>query len=210
MSDLMERKATGQKLQRTVNAQIRASDDESRTVELSFSSEEPYMRWWGPEILSHDEGAIDLQRLTEVGTVLFTHGKDPNFGRMPIAKIEKAWVDAEQRKGKALITFDDDEDSEKIYQKVKKGMIKGVSVGYVVSSWEEVAPGKASANGRFTGPADVAIRWEPLEISIEPTPADPSVGVGRSLDDCPQRHIEQFKCDISLFERQLQINKNLL
>jgi len=198
-------------LQRTVNAQIRATGEEARTMELSFSSEEPYDRWWGSEILSHDEGAIDLTRLLEVGTVLFTHGKDPNLGRMPIAKIEKAWLDTEQRKGKALITFDDDEDSEKVYQKVKKGMIKGVSVGYVVSSWEEVAPGKMSANGRFTGPANVAIRWEPLEISIEPTPADPSVGVGRSLDECsPQRLIEQKSCDISLFERQLQINKNFI
>jgi len=202
---------TGQTLQRKVSAQIRATDDESRTVELSFSSEEPYDRWFGPEILSHDEGAIDLTRLLEVGTVLFTHGKDPNLGRMPIARIEKAWLDTEQRKGKALITFDDDEDSDKVYQKVKKGMIKGVSVGYTVSSWEEVAPGKTSANGRFTGPAYIAIRWEPLEISIEPTPADPSVGVGRSVEECiPQRLLEQKGIDISLFERQIQVNKNFV
>jgi len=151
-------------------------------VELSFSSELPYDRWFGQEVLSHDTGAIDLTRLIEVGTVLFTHGRDPNYGRMPIAKIEKAWVDENERKGKALVTFDDDEDSDRVFQKVKKGLIKGVSVGYTVSSWEEVAAGKKSANGRFTGPAYIAIKWEPLEISIEPTPADPSVGVGRAED----------------------------
>lgn len=174
---------TGIREHRTFEAQIRATDENSRTVELSFSSELPYDRWFGPEILSHDEGAVDLSRLLEVGTVLFTHGRDPNLGRMPIAKIEKAWVDTEERKGRAQITFDDDEDSEKIFQKVKKGMIKGVSVGYSVSNWEEVAAGKKSANGRFTGPAYIAIKWEPLEISIEPTPADPSVGVGRNADE---------------------------
>lgn len=174
---------TGIQEHRTFEAQIRATDENSRTVELSFSSELPYERWFGPEILSHDDGAVDLSRLLEVGTVLFTHGRDPNLGRMPIAKIEKAWVDPKERKGRAQITFDDDEDSDRVFQKVKKGLIKGVSVGYSVSSWEEVAAGKKSANGRFTGPAYIAIKWEPLEISIEPTPADPSVGVVRNAND---------------------------
>lgn len=169
--------------QRVFEASIRAVSEDSRTMELSFSSELPYDRWFGPEILSHEEGAVDLSRLTEVGTVLFTHGKDPKFGRLPIAKIDKAWLDQEQRKGRALVTFDDDENSDLVFQKVKKGLIKGVSVGYAVSSWEEVAAGKTSVNGRFTGPAYIAIRWEPYEISIEPLPADPSVGVGRNVED---------------------------
>ncbi|MCR4442151.1 MAG: hypothetical protein QHH10_08230 [Peptococcaceae bacterium] len=168
---------------RTFEAQIKAINENSRTVELSFSSELPYDRWFGPEILSHDEEAVDLSRLLEVGTVLFAHGRDPNLGKMPIAKIEKAWVDTKERKGRAQITFDDDEDSDRIFQKVNKGIIKGVSVGYSVSNWEEVAAGKKSANGRFTGPAYIAIKWEPIEISIEPTPADPSVGVGRNADE---------------------------
>mgnify|MGYP001221120639 CR=1 FL=1 len=173
---------TGIREFRVFGANVRATNDDSRTVELSFSSELPYDRWFGPEILSHDEGAVDLARLLEVGTVLFSHGRDPNLGKMPIAKIEKAWIDTNERKGKALITFDDDEHSDRVFQKVKKGMVKGVSVGYSVSSWEEVAAGKTSSNGRFTGPAYIAIKWEPIEISIEPTPADPSVGVGRNMD----------------------------
>lgn len=187
-------------------------------MELSFSSEAPYERWFGPEILSHDDGAVDLSRLLDVGTVLFTHGKDPNFGRMPIAGIDKAWLDANEKKAKALITFDDDEDSDKIYQKVKKKILKGVSVGYAVSSWEEVMPGKTSSNGRFTGPAYIALKWEPLEISIEPTPADPSVGVGRNIEDDPfgahrsiyGRNTGTGSNSMNIFESQLQINKNLL
>jgi hypothetical protein len=202
---------------RTIPAQIRAIDENSRTVELSFSSELSYDRWYGPEILSHDEGAIDLTRLLDVGTVLFTHGRDPNFGRIPIGKIDKAWVETEEHKGKAQVTFDDDEGSDKIFQKIKKGMLKGVSVGYSVSSWEEVLAGKTSSNGRFTGPAYIALKWEPLEISIEPTPADPSVGVGRNMEEyipgIPQNMSrEQSKVDVNMEMtlRQLQINKNLL
>lgn len=158
-------------------------NEQERTVELSFSSEAPYERWFGPEILSHDPGAIDLARLQEVGVLLFAHGRDFNYGRMPIGTIERVWIDDQTRKGRAVVKFDDDEDSERVFQKVRKGIIKGVSVGYAVSSWEEVKAGKTSANGRVQGPAYVALKWEPFEISIEPTPADPSVGVGRSQNE---------------------------
>ena len=154
-------------------------------VELSFSSEYLLDRWGAVEVLSHDEGAVDLARLLEVGTVLFNHGFDPRFGKLPLAKIEKAWVDTKEHKGRATVTFDDDEDSEIIYQKVIKGMLPGVSVRYKVSNWEEVAPGKKSTNGRFTGPAYIATKWAPTEISFEPVPADPTVGVGRSIDEPP-------------------------
>lgn len=172
--------------ERTINAEIRVIDEESRTMELSFSSEVSVSRWYGTEILSHDKDAVDLKRLKEVGVVLFTHGKDANYGRMPIAKIDDVWLDEAERKLRAKIAFDDDKDSEKVFQKVKKGFIKGVSFGYSVSSWEEVAAGKKSVNGRFTGPASVGIKWEPFEISVEPTPADPTIGIGRSLEEVEQ------------------------
>ncbi len=167
-------------LTRTLTLHRDTINETDRTVELSFSSEAPYERYFGSEILSHDPEAIDLSRLEEVGVLLFSHGRDLKYGRMPIGSIEKVWLDSSQRKARALVKFDDDEDSDRVFQKVLKGIIKGVSVGYSVSSWEEVKAGKTSANGRFTGPAYVALKWQPFEISVEPTPADPSVGVGRS------------------------------
>lgn len=167
-------------LSRTLTFNRDTINEEERTVELSFSSEAPYERWFGNEILSHDPASIDLSRLNEVGVLLFAHGRDSNYGRMPIGTIEKVWLDESERKARAIVKFDDDEASDKVFKKVVKGVIKGVSVGYGVSSWEEVKAGKKSANGRFTGPAQVALKWQPFEISIEPTPADPSVGVGRN------------------------------
>lgn len=155
-------------------------NEEARTIELSFSSEMPYGRWFGSEILSHDPNAIDLTRLNETGVVLFAHGRDVVYGKMPIGSIERAWIDVEARKARAIIKFDTDAESDKVFQKVKNGVIKGVSVGYNVTSWEEVLANRVSSNGRFMGPASVAVKWEPYEISIEPIPADPSVGVGRS------------------------------
>lgn len=173
---------TNNLLTRTLTLDRSTINENDRTVELSFSSEAPYERYFGSEILSHDPDALDLARLQEVGVLLFAHGRDARYGKLPIGSIEKVWLDQSQRKARALVKFDDDEESDKIFQKVKKGMIKGVSVGYSVSSWEEVKAGKSSANGRHTGPAYVALKWQPFEISIEPTPADPSVGVGRTFE----------------------------
>lgn len=184
---------------------LRAMDGEGneRKFVLSFSSEEPYERYWGVEVLDHSEGAIDLTRLSEIGCVLFNHNRDKVIG-----KVNRVWV--ENRRGCAEIEFDSDDESEKIYQKVKNGTLKGVSVGYRVDSWEEIAPNKKSADGRFTGPAEIAKKWTPYEISIVSVPADPTVGVGRELEDDSQDDESQMNGrSLTFYEWQLKINQNL-
>ena len=150
---------------------IEANDN--RTVELSFSSEEPYERWFGTEILCHDDGCINLDRFNNgLGVALFNHDRSAVIGH-----IDKAWIEA-------IVRFDEDDESEKIYQKVIKGTLQGVSVGYSISRYEELIDSDSkSSNGRFTGPAYVITYWEPLEISVVSVPADPTVGVGRSVED---------------------------
>lgn len=181
-------------------AAIRAIEGEGneRKFELSFSSEEPYQRWFGMEILSHAEGAVDLTRLNEIGVLLFNHDTDCVLGR-----VDRAWIDG--KRGKAEVTFDDDEAAELIYQKVKSGTLKGVSVRYSVDSWEEVVAGKASSDG-FVGPCDIARKWTPLEISIVSVPADATVGVGRSRDD----GASQKPKSLGAFEAQVRANQNYL
>lgn len=153
---------------------------------MSFSSETPYKRWYGTEILSHAPGAVDLTRLNDIGTVLFSHGFDKNYGRVPIAKIKNISIDSTENKCRAVVEFDTDEDSDKIYQKVIGGFIKGVSVGYRILEYEELTKkGQKSADSRFTADEDntyIATKWQPYEISIEPTPADPDVGIGRGIN----------------------------
>lgn len=180
---------------------IRAMDGEGneRKFILSFSSEEPYERWWGTEILDHSEGSINLERLNEIGCLLFNHNRDSVIG-----KINKAWL--ENGRGQAEVEFDSDEESEKIYQKVKSGTLKGVSVGYSIDSWEEVAANKTSADNKFTGPCDIARKWTPYEISIVSIPADPTVGVGREIENSSIRKVEK---SLSYYEKQLQINQNI-
>ena len=182
----------------TVSA-IRAEEGEGRKVTLSFSSEEPYDRALLIEILDHGEGAVDLTRLNEIGCLLYNHDRDKVIG-----KINRAWI--ENGRGQAEVEFDDDSESDVIYRKVKSGSLKGVSVGYLVNmgECEVVKAGKQSEDGRFTGPCHVMRKWQPYEISIVSIPADSTVGVGRDLETAPTA------ASLSVYERQLQINKNVI
>lgn len=201
-----ERKADSKTYTREIKGAIRALEGEGneRKFILSFSSEEPYDRGWCTEILDHSTGAIDLGRLEEIGVMLFNHHRDDVLG-----KINRVWV--EGSKAYAEVEFDTDEQSETIYQKVKSGTLKGVSVGYRVLVWECVEPKQYSTDGRFEGPCDIARKWEPYEVSIVSVPADPTVGVGRDLEEETEErkseHTEQ-KHAPTLRERQLQININ--
>lgn len=188
---------------------IRACGDDKdkngkKTYQLSFSSEEPYARFWGIEILSHAEGAADLTRLNSIGCALFNHDRNKVIG-----KITRAWI--ENGRGEAEIEFDTDDFSKMIQEKVDNGTLKGVSVGYSVSLWEDVPKGKTSSDGRFQGECSVATKWEPLEVSIVSVPADATVGVGRSMDDDSVEHATETK-GVSGFlnEKQLQINLNTI
>jgi len=165
---------TGIQQKRTFAFEVREVDEEKRTVRVSFSSEQPVKRFWGDEILCHDEGCVDLARLKEIGVSLFNHNRDIVIG---IPKDPE--LNSTEKRCYADLYFDDDDDSEKIFRKVKKGILRGVSVGYSVDTWEEVAAGETSENGRFTGVCFVATKWTPFEVSIVSVPADDSVGVNR-------------------------------
>ncbi len=164
---------------------------------LSFSSEEPYSRYWGNEILDHSPSAADFTRLNTIGVLLFNHDRDKVLG-----KVNRAWI--ENQRGMAEVEFDEDRNSEIIFQKVKNGTLKGVSIGYKIGVIEEVSQGKVSSDGRFAGPCEIARQWMPYEISIVSVPADATVGVGRSSEEC--RMPEERT--LTYFEAQLQINKN--
>jgi len=60
---------------------------EQRTVELSFSSEEPYERYFGFETLDHSPSSIRLGRLNDGGALLVDHNT-----RDQVGVIEKAWI----------------------------------------------------------------------------------------------------------------------
>ena len=178
---------------------IREKEDggDVRQAELSLSSEEPCRRWFGNEILSHDAEAVDLTRLQEIGVVLFNHDRDRVIGRVLDVRLDEV-----TRKLRAVIQFDEDEESERIYQKVCSGTLRGGSVGYAVDVWESVEAGAKSSNGRFTGRCEVATRWTPYELSIVSVPADATVGVGRSYVENGDGNMDEQKNDIDVKDQE--------
>lgn len=174
---------------------IRANED-GTTFRLSFSSEEPYQRWLNAsEVLSHADGAVDLSRLETIGCVLYNHDRDKVIG-----KIDRVWI--EDGRGEAEISFDDDEFAQMIRAKVVGGSLKGVSVAYIVREYTEVKDGQ-TIDG-VEGPAFIARKWEPVEISIVSVPADPTVGVGREQSEPEENTRLHLAC------RQFVINKLML
>ena len=187
-----------------MNLAIQVTEENSKQVELSFSSEEPYRRFFGDEILDHSEGCVDLSRLNDIGVVLFNHDRDKVIGKVNNARIEGD-------RGKATIEFDDDDFSASIKKKVDNGTLKAVSVGYLVKEWEEVEKGKTSKDGRFKGRCVIAKKWLPYEISIVSVPADSTVGVGRTMEEEEtQEQAQETKANLlGIYEKQLAINLKL-
>ena len=85
---------------------------DSRRRTISFSSEEPYRRYFGMEILDHAAGAVNLERLNSVGVLLFNHDVDKVVGR-----VIRAWI--ENNRGMAEVEFDTDADAEKVSERCR-------------------------------------------------------------------------------------------
>lgn len=156
-------------LQRTFTVERASTNDDERTVELSFSSEIEVERWFGYEVLDHSPGAMRTERLANGGALLVNHDWDDQIG-----VIESVRIDAD-RKGRAIVRFSRSARGEEIFQDVKDGIRKLVSVGYRVH--EAKLTETRSDNDVYT-----ITDWEPYEISIVSVPADSSVGVGRSAE----------------------------
>lgn len=178
----------GTKLTREFEIDVTRSavDTKRRTVELSFSSEEPVERWFGTEILDHSPGAVDLSRIDGSGALLVDHDS-----RDQVGVVESARIGAD-RKGRAKVRFGKSSRAEEIFQDVVDGIRKLVSVGYRINKTITETAEKGLETIR-------AVNWTPLEISLVGVPADMSVGVGRSMRE---RHTMSDDNDLTRAERR--------
>jgi HK97 family phage major capsid protein/HK97 family phage prohead protease len=158
----------GQLLKRSGVAEFAVSDDE-RTIEFPFSSEYPVARYFGNEVLQHDERSVDLTRLNDSAPLLFNH--DP---AKVIGVVERAWIDDGRKRGYASVRFSRNAFAQEVLADVKDGVLRNVSFGYAINDMEQ------RGGGDF-----VATSWAPYEISIVTIPADPTVGLGRSIASEP-------------------------
>jgi HK97 family phage major capsid protein len=151
---------------RDVSATVENIDEESRIVELSFSSEYAVERWGWVETLGHNEGECDLSRINNKGPFLSDHHHGDQRG-----VIEKAWLKG--GRGYAQIKLSRNPLGQQLLVDMQDGIRVNVSVGYRIHEALLVKRENDLEHYRVT-------RWEPLEISSVSVPADPTVGLGRA------------------------------
>ncbi|MEY3083210.1 MAG: hypothetical protein RJA94_3195 [Pseudomonadota bacterium] len=148
---------------------------ETRTIEVVWSTGASVRRrdpWSGrsyEEVLSLDPSHVDLTRLNGGAPLLNTHGA---FDLEDvIGVVERAWIarEAGSYVGRATVRFSDRADVEPIWQDVKGGIIRNVSVGYAVRAYE-------IREEEGTIPVWTAVDWQPLELSAVPVGADGAAG----------------------------------
>jgi len=143
----------------TVNAK-------DRTIEVTFSAGTKGLRrsWFGDyfEELQIDEKAVNLDRANNGASVLNNHQWwDLSF---VLGCSQKAWIQDGQ--GRALLRISERPDVEPYWGDIKSGIIRNLSVGYVVNTYEEIAAPEGEP------PTYRAIDWEVLEISYVTIPFD--------------------------------------
>ncbi|MDO8421560.1 MAG: hypothetical protein Q7S99_05310 [Parvibaculum sp.] len=120
------------------------------------------------EELSLDDGAADLTRLNNGAPLLDTHMTYSLEHVLGVVVEGSARI--ENGEGVARVRFaSDDADVEKIWNKVRQGVVRNISVGYLISEVSEIRQPGAMTILRAT-------KWEPLEISFVPVGADAGAG----------------------------------
>jgi len=147
----------------------RAKGEDDRRVSLSFASEEPVLRDFGWEILSHEKEDIDFEFIDSGRSPLLLN-HDPE---VQIGVVESANLDATDRKSRSVVRFGKSELASEIWQDVNDKIRTNISVGYRVTDLKK-------ADEQRDGVDVFRASWSPKEISVVSVPADTQVGIGRA------------------------------
>ena len=142
-------------------------DKDKRTVQIAVSSEEPVERFFGTEILSHDESSIDLS-FAKSGRMPLLLDHDPCH---QIGVVEDVNLDGSARRLRATVRFGRNGLAKEVFDDVVDGIRSNISVGYHVNDTERQDSHSYRVNS-----------WLPMEVSVVSIPADRTVGVGRAAE----------------------------
>ena len=151
-------------------------DEDTRTVRIAVSSEEPVERSFGNEILDHDERSIDLS-FAKSGRMPLLLDHDP---RQQIGVVENVNLDGSARRLRATVRFGRNGLAKEVFDDVVDGIRSNISVGYHVNDME-----------RQDADSYRVKSWLPMEVSVVSIPADRTVGVGRAAEKPPAQPITE-------------------
>ena len=173
-------------------------DEDTRTVRIGVSSEEPVERSFGLEILSHKAEDVNMEFINSGrAPLLLDHDMTKQIG-----VIEDFRLDETAKRTIAVVRFGKSRLASEVFEDVKDGIRMNISVGYRVNKLMRIKDSK-----------EVAYRaaWSPMEVSSVSVPADQSrlVGVGRSqsfkeikmdnevnLDEVKAKSAEEVKAEL--------------
>lgn len=172
----------------TTAENVRASD---AGISVSFSSEYPVFRaaYGKYEILEHSATSIDLERARDGLPLLLQH--DANS--IPVGRVNNVRLEAGRLRGE-ITTFSTNEG--KTAATLLREGHRELSFGYVVSAETDAT---ATIDGREE-PAYRATKWMPYEVSIVSIPADPTIGVNRSMQDEQQIAVDEAEVEVAAEE----------
>lgn len=150
-------------------------NEDERTVKMTISSDAPYERYFGKEILDHSPGSIKMDRLRQGAPLLFNHDRNQHLGRITD-------VSTDGKKLSIVAKFGNSPLANEKFQDVKDGILRETSVGYQVNAMKLEEESKEGDTYRVTD-------WTPHEGSLVTIPADISCGVGRDSNGAETKEI---------------------
>lgn len=171
-----------------IESAVRAAAD--GTVTFPLSSETPYRRYDGDEILDHGDG-LDLSWLNSGNAPLLDNHDRYSGVKAQIGVITKAWVEA--RRLYVSVKFSARAEAQAVRQDVIDGILRNVSVGYEIHETVRNAD-----RNSYT-----VTKWRPTEASFVPVPADMTVGMGRSATQTEAHMAEDTKLAPAAGERKM-------
>lgn len=146
-------------------------NEEERTVELTWTTGARVLRgfwdrYW--EELSLDPKHVRMKRLNNGAPLLNQH-----YGSTDavIGVVEEATLDGKRSRAKVRFAkAEDDPEADRIFRKVRDGILQNISVGYSTYKMEKVEDGADKI------PVYRAVDWEPYELSVVAMGADDGAG----------------------------------
>ena len=150
------------------------NQSEQAFISMSLSSETPYLRSFGNEILLHGPENIDMSRTEPNGLpLLVSHDGD----KLPVGRLKNVRLDSVTKKLRADAYFSNRPEAQSVRQDILDGIVADVSIGYKILDYEVEKSMTDEPNNVFV------TRWLPYEGSMVAIAADHNVGVGRSDDE---------------------------
>lgn len=159
-----------------------------QSVEVVFTTGAAVHRidpWTGDEfdeVLTVEPGAVRLDRLNAGAPVLDSHDRARGLAGV-VGTVVPGSAAIAGGEGRCRIRLASTPDVADVVAKVAEGVIRNVSIGYLVHRSELRDPGDAGGRKQL-----VALEWEPVEVSLVAIPADP----GAQLRDHPGAPLAGF------------------